>query len=381
MSRWIRKPLRAAAAITVGGLFASSAFAQGYSYSQPYVPADTIAQNSAWQSCDCDSDRLRITGGATWLRFTRDTNLDSTANVINGPDAGLLQFPASDFNYESGYRVYLAGSGGGLRVEAVYSDLGTWSDRRAGSLTTGIVFDDNAGGGFVAPNTIDTGLYFDPLFVSASGGLGGEGDEDEGLGPTAAFPADTLPTYDIYYDSQLRTFELNFLTDDAASNWQFDVGYRNLQLNEGAGVGFAGTFRAIDIAAPNGGLSHATLTGVGGLTYLGTTGNGFEDETGNASGVADQFRMTNVATTSNQLNGIQGIFSMKLLRWNSWSLNGTAKTGVYHNRSLGTITETYTGLDTGVGADESTYARTLTDAKDTVAFVGGLGLNTSLQLK
>ncbi|MCA9063460.1 MAG: hypothetical protein KDA96_10385, partial [Planctomycetaceae bacterium] len=320
------------------------------SYSQPYYEQSpyVVASPGHVISAD-DTQTLRITGGATWLRFRRDTDLDSTVNVINGPDANLLQFPASDLDFSNGYRVFVNGSGGGLKIEAVYSDLGEWKDRRAGTLTAPIVFDDNIGGAFVGPNSIDAGIYFDSLHIAADGGLGGEGDEVDGLGPAAAFPADALPTFEIYYESQLRTFELNLLSDDPCSNWQLGLGYRNLQLDEVAGAAFAGTYRAIDVAAPNGGLSHATLTGVGGLTYLGTTGNGFEDETGNASGNPDQFSMSHIARTSNQLNGIQGIFSSRIIHWNNWSLNGTVKTGVYHNRALGSVTETYRGLDTGVG--------------------------------
>ena len=65
-----------------------------------------------------------FSGGVQYLVMNRDTNLSTTAPVINGPDSADVGFQNSDFNYRSGFRAYLAAETAGARIEAIYSNYG-----------------------------------------------------------------------------------------------------------------------------------------------------------------------------------------------------------------------------------------------------------------
>lgn len=351
------------------GILAGLAIAAGPARAQeefiPYIPLEPETQFSA---------------GADVLVYTRDVNLQRPTPSILGPDAGLLSFGNSEFDPEVGYRAFLSMRTSGFRVDAVFSEIGAWKYNETGSLTQGVAFDNGIGGAWAGANFINATTLFQPLFAAASPALGGEGDEQDGLSPNAAFGADALPTYELLYESDLSTFELNGLTNRPSGTYQFGIGYRNLELDEVAGVSLNGTFRAVDVLAPNGGLSHGALTGPGGLTFLSGTANGFEDETSNASTLPDILSMQSFARTSNDLNGMQAVFEQRLMYWHGWRIFGVLKAGAYHNSARGSVVDTYTGRDPDPTGDTSTYGRTLSDSESTVSFVGTAGLNTTLPI-
>lgn len=321
-----------------------------------------------------------FSGGAQYLIMSRDTKLSSPTNVINGPDAGLTGFGSIDFNYQSGVRGFLAAEANGAKIEAIYSNYGNWHDQNRGSLTQGLAFDNGTIGPWAGANSLSQSTYFSPLAFASTPLLGGEADEFEGLGPNTGFPADALPTYQTWYNSQMQAIEVNVLTADSCSLFQYGLGYSNFQLSETAGVSITGTFRAADVAAPNSGLSHASLTGVGGLAFAGGTANGFQDEAGNISGIADTLTLFRQAETRNSLNGIQAIFQQEVIYYRGIVVNGVVKAGIYHNSASGAILERYTGVDTSPGGATSRYGRTFTDSRSTVAFVGTVGLQSNVPL-
>ena len=320
-----------------------------------------------------------FSGGVQYLVMNRDSNLSTTAPVINGPDSGNIGFHNNDFDYRSGFRAFLAAETAGARIEAIYSNYGTWNSLNQGSLTSGLAFDDGIAGPWAGANFLDRPTFFSPLAVASTPLLGGEADEFEGLGPNAGFPGDALPTYQTWYNSRLQAFELNLLTADYESTLQYGIGYSNLQLDESAGAQIDGVFRATDVGGPNGGLSHAALIGAG-LVFAGGTANGFEDEVGNVSGIPDALTLFRVAQTSNNLNGMQAILQQEVLYYRGIVVNGVLKGGLYHNSAEGSILERYTGVDTGPGGDTSRYGRVLTDSKSRVAYVGSVGLQSNVPL-
>jgi hypothetical protein len=249
-----------------------------------------------------------------------------------------------------------------------------------GSLTDGLAFDEGTTGAWTGANFVDLLTGFSGIHAASSAALGGDVDEFEGLGPATGFAGDTLPTYEVFYKSTLQTFELNAVTEDPEAAFQFGMGYRNLQLNEAAGVEVAGTLRAIDNFAPNGGISHGSLTTFGGLSFLGGTANGFEDETGNLSGIADTLQLFHGARTTNDLNGVQLVLQQQIMYWRGWTIDGIVKAGAYHNRVQGSVTEQYIGTDPGAGGDSSTYGHTFSDVKNKLAFAGSVGVQSSLPL-
>lgn len=321
-----------------------------------------------------------FTGGVQYLLTTRDTNFTSPGRFIAGPDASKLSFDNADFTFNSGVRAFLALSEDGVRIEAVYSNYGNWDSLSAGSLTNGLAFDEGITGAWAGANSINLTTGFESLHAAALGALGGDADEHEGLGPATVFLDDMLPTYSVLYKSNLQTYELNAVTEDATARYQIGVGYRNMQLDELASLSIRGTLRAVDIGAPNGGISHGALTTIGGLRHLGGAANGLEDETGNASGLPDTLQMFHDARTSNDLNGLQLIFSEQIMYWRDWTIDGVGKIGLYHNQARGSVSERYVGTDSGLGGDSSTYGRTFSDSKSQMAFAGSLGLQSNFPL-
>lgn len=321
-----------------------------------------------------------FSAGAEYLFTTRDTSFVGPGNFISGPDANLPGFGNADFGYTSGFRAHLAASGNGVRIEGIFSDFGAWNFQKNGSLTRGVAFDEGITGNWAGANFIDLTTGFESLHAAASGAMGGDAEEHEGLGPSGAFPVDDLPTYSVLYRSMLQTYELNLVTEDDQAQMQIGLGYRNLQLDETASVGIEGTLRAVDIGAANGGISHGALTTFGGLVHLGGTANGFEDETSNASLLPDTLQMFHDVRTSNDLNGAQLIFSEQIMFWKGWTIDGIGKAGLYHNQARGTVSERYIGTDPGVGGDSSTYGRTFSDSESQLAFAGSVGLQSKFPL-
>lgn len=334
-----------------------------------------VAQDSLYEPTEAAAV---FSGGAEFLLMTRNHDFDGPTNFIKGPDAGLINFDNTDFNFQAGYRGFLALSNQGIRVEGVYTNFGQWNYGSGGSLTAGLAFDEGATNDWTGDNFIDLTTGFSSLHAAAAAGMGGDADEFEGLGPVAAF-ADTLPTWNTFYNSRMQSWEVNFVTEDPEAHFQFGAGYSHYDLSESAGVSITGTLRAIDVAAPNGGLSHNALTTFGHLTHLGGVANGFEDEVGNPSGFADTMQLIDSASTRNNLNGVQLIFQEEIMYWRGWTIDGIVKTGLYNNSITGTVSERYIGTDPITG-ESSTYGRTFFDRKTSLAFAVSVGLKSSFPL-
>ena len=321
-----------------------------------------------------------FSGGAQYLVMSRDTKLSSNTKIVNGPDSQNIGFDSTDFHYESGVRGFLAVETDGIRLEAVYSNYGDWHEMHQGSFTQGLAFDDGITGPWLGANSLTASTYFSPLAAASTPILGGEVNEFEGLGPNGGFPGDDFPAYRTWYNSRLRTVEVNLMTASPDSLFQYGIGYNNFQLTEGAGTEITGTFRAANGVGPNNGLSDASLTGVGGLTFLGGTPDGFQDEVGNISGFPDTLTMFREATTRNSLNGVQAIFQQEIMYYRGIVVNGVFKAGLYHNSANGSIIERYTGTDPSLGGPTSSYGRVISDSRDVVAFAGTVGLQSSIPI-
>ncbi len=326
-----------------------------------------------WDLFNHESDCVQLTATQEYLFMSRDARLDTGGNVVNGPDAGLLGFSNSDFSHETGYRLSLGIQTPENRIEAIFSQYGTWFSSDTGSLTAGVAFDGGIPGSWPAgSNSLAANTFFAPMFVAATAEL----DEAEGLGPNNAF-ADTLPTYSRTYESQMQDLQINWMNNDPTADVRVGIGFRNVQLDEMASMMISGTFRAADIAAPNGGLSNATLTGTAGLTFHSNTPNGIDDESilGN-NGPSDQLALSYAAQTSNDLNGFQAVVDACLVDNGRFELKLIGRAGAYHNHASGRVQEQYRAI----GSDASDYRRSFTDSKDSVAFVGGVGAQGAVRL-
>lgn len=310
------------------------------------------------------SDCVQLTATQEILFATRDARTE-TDGIVSGPDAGRLHFDNSDFDPPTGYRIGLGFQTPEHKVEALYADYGTWFSQNTGSLSAGLSFDGAIPGSWAAgSNTLGANTFFTPMFAAATA----DAEEAEGLGPNLGF-ADTLPTYQQYYQSQMQDLQVNWLNNDAAADIRLGIGYRNVQLEETAGLQITGAFRATDLGGgANGGLSDGAITGAG-LTFTTNVANGFDDESplGN-NGAPDQLTLAYTAQTSNQLNGFQAIVDACLIDGQRFELTLVGKAGAFHNHASGSVQERYRGI----GNDVSAYGRSFRDTKDTVAFVGGV---------
>lgn len=326
-----------------------------------------------------------FSGGVQYLVMRRDSQLSTTTPVIDGPDSASVAFQNTDFRYRSGIRGFLAAETAGARIEAIYSDYGVWASQQQGTLSSGLVFDDGLSGPWSGANSLNTSTFFTAIAAAATPILlpvpasGGESDEFEGLGSVVGFPDDVL-TYKTWYNSRLQTIEFNLLTADPASAFQGGIGYSHVQLNETAGVQIDGAFRAIDVNNPNGGLSDGSLIDIGGLVFVGGVQDGFGDETKNLSGLPDTLTLLNVAQTSNNLNGMQGVLRQEIMYYRGIVVDGVLKAGLYHNSTEGSILETYTGVDPVPSGATSSYQRLFSDSKSRTAYVGSVGLQSNIPL-
>lgn len=326
-----------------------------------------------------------FSGGVQYLVMRRDSQLSTTTPVIDGPDSASVAFQNTDFRYRSGMRGFLAAETAGARIEAIYSDYGVWASLQQGTLSNGLVFDDGLSSSWFGGNSLNTSTFFTaiaaaatPRSMTAPAGRG-ESDEFEGLGPVAGFLDDVL-TYKTWYNSRLQTIEFNLLTADPASAFQGGIGYSHVQLNETAGVQIDGAFRAIDVNSPNEGLSDSSLISTGGLSFVDGVRDGFGDERNNLSGLPDTLTLLNVAQTSNNLNGMQGVLRQEIMYYRGIVVDGVLKAGLYHNSTEGAILESYTGVDPAPSGNTSSYQRLFSDSKSRTAYVGSVGLQSNIPL-
>jgi hypothetical protein len=305
--------------------------------------------------------------------FLRQSGRDSTS-FINGPDG--LSSGKTDFGFQSGYRFGISGGGTWWEVEAVFAQVDGWDSTANTVMTRPLVFDD-ATNGFVAPaNTIAIPNSLLQAATNPNAGGINEMQEIEHLqaGGFAQLKA----------SSRYRDFELNFASNRNRSWYRFGIGYRNLQLNEGAGFLARGTFDAIDSATgdtfgnpgnvSNDGLSDAALQQAG-LSLVSGTADGF-----NAAAVPnlgpDTVTLLYHGSAANELNGIQALFAARLIPTDLFLLEGIFKAGVYHNSVRSNVSE----LIAGSVNDDSVYGRNFSDRKGTASFVGTVGLRGLIPL-
>lgn len=308
---------------------------------------------------------------AEYLFLDRDTDFDQ-ANLITGPDG----FSASDvgFDRQSGYRLGLAVVVWDWEVEATVVRLDQWDTRRSGTLVDALTFDDTINSAFYGgPAPHNSYAFPNALFFAATNNDPFDdlsGTDDETLEAEFLMPLSTL-TFD--YQSELEDVELNFKSPWIGCHFRFGIGFRDIDLNELAQLTVSGVFDTVDSATGleadiNDGLSHQALISSG-LTLLSGAADGWDDENAAPAG-PDVLILDHAASTRNLLDGVQFTFDASLLTSERWFLDTYLKAGVFHNRTRGTVTETYTGF----ANDDSVYGRTFSDSRSTVAFAGNLGL-------
>lgn len=298
----------------------------------------------------------------TWTR----TNSGGSGPVIGGPETFSLG-PFSN-GYVGGYRL----SGAWLidpnyEVEGAWTTFGDWSANGGGVLSRAIAFNGGQASTLVDPsgnaNFINTGTFFRPLFDAASDPLANPAIQNYAF-------LNGGSTYTLYSTSTLHDVQVNFKTRRSVDQWYaFGVGYRNIHLNEGMAASISGVFGTNDL--PGGGNTHNILTNdaltAHGLTLLSGAADGWTNTAGNPTTLSLLWN----GTTTNQMNGFQGVLDANLWDRGYFVVEGVVRAGVFYNHINGTVREIYAGG----GADDSVYGRTLTDERDVVSFASNLGLN------
>ncbi len=316
---------------------------------------------------------------ADWVYFTRQ-NRSKSIPLFDGPES-VNQRDAT-FNRQSGYRLNLGYMNEDYELEGSFLAIDGLTSSLNGTLTNAVVFDGAAGFGAASAaaqatigasaNFLESTTLFSP--INAAANHANEANELEFLDPGAIYHA--------HYTTSLQDFDINLKGRRQSGRLlRFGFGYRNIQFNEGGSAALRGSFNTVDTDGDetpgnnqlNDGLSNAALTAVpgAGLTLASGAG-GFSENT-----PPDQLLFTSASNTTNQLNGVQATLDATFLESEYFSIGGSAKAGIYHNRARGSINETYQALDNGL----SRYTRSLGASQDRVAFAGNLGINATVFLR
>lgn len=348
-------------------LLSGSALAQDDDEDEEDCVDNEISQIFQFAEPDCG---FRFMADALyWSR----THSSSSGPVIGGPETFSLGALPSTSNYVGGYRIGAAWLiDPNYEVEAVWTSFSNWTSSTSGILSRSIAFNGGQNDPLVDPtgnaNFLNTGTFFRPVYDAAMDPLANPAIQNYAFLQGGA-------TYNLYSTSTLHDFQANFKTRRSEDRrFSFGVGYRNVQLNEGTSVLISGVFGTSDL--PEGGTTFNTLTNdaltAHGLTLISGAADGWTNNPGNATNLS---LFWNGATT-NQMNGVQATMDASLLQRGAFTLEGVARTGVFFNRMSGSVREVYAAS----GGDNSVYGRTFSDQRDTVSFVGNLGLNGVVRL-
>ncbi len=317
-----------------------------------------------------------LRGRLDWMFLKRDSDA-ATQPLIVGPDA----FDGSDvdFNYESGYRLMLGYGGPGFEIEAQFTALDDWGDSTFATLTQELVFDTNSANPFVVGGTPGNILGVPTAISAAARDAFTATLDDETLEGEFLIPG-SVTTYD--YQSKYNDLEVNITT--SRSNWlRVGLGYRRVNVDERSMFGVSGLFDALDVDDgqttggmandPNDGLSDAALTEAG-LTRLSGGADGFDNLA--SGGGPDVVSLALNATTSNQLDGLQGTFDGTILDTQYFLVDLFGRLGLFRNETSARLVETVSGSNN----DSSVYSRTLTDSQNDFAFATGAGVRLAVKL-
>jgi hypothetical protein len=299
-----------------------------------------------------------------------DRNDDGSAPVVVGPDA-----VSSGGNYDpqTGYRFTFGTSFGDYDVEFIGSQIDDWSLRETGTLANPLIFDETANNPVVvAVPPANTLGFVNSLYDAAT--ATDELTESERLQAGATFFSET--------SSRFQDYQINFGSNPNKYLWRFQVGWRQMLLNENSATGITGTFDALDTddAAqagdptddPNNALADASLTGAG-YSLVSGAADGY-DAAAVAGNGPDTLRLYNSSGTTNTLNGVQVSGGYSLFPENLVSVDLIGRAGIYHNYSRGRFSEALIGS----GNDNSVYRRNFSNSHNGVAFSTSLGAQASV---
>lgn len=299
-----------------------------------------------------------------------DRNNDGDVPVVAGPDSFNS---GGNYDPQAGYRFTFGASFDEYDIEFIGSQIDDWHARATGTLANPLVFDDTANDPIVVAVPPANTLAFRNSLFDAATAFGDEDNESERLQAGAQAFIDT--------SSRFQDYQVNFGTNPTKYMWRFQVGWRQMRLNENHAFGVTGTFDALDTddAAivgdatneANDALADGSLTGAG-YTNISGAGDGF-DSASSANG-PDTLRIYDNSGTSNLLNGVQISGGYTLFPENLVSVDLIGRAGVYHNYSRGRIGEYLIGS----GNDDSVYRRTFAGSNNGVAFSTSLGAQASV---
>lgn len=305
---------------------------------------------------------------ADWLFLRRDGDAPSSL-LISGPDAFSS---GADFNFESGYRLFLSAGTEQFDVEATYSRLNQWETEQGAILFNELSFDSEFNNPLVIAAPPANRLPFNNRLSRAAEFNGGmfldETTEGELLDAMS----------DVIYEVQTDYSDFDLTVKTSRCNWyRFGIGYRHIQFDESNALGIMGMFSAIDAddgALPgdltnddNDILSHAALASAG-LTRVGGAANGFAH--------GDNLLLQYDSLNDNRLNGAHITFDGTLLDSYYFLVELYGNVGLFHNDIDARLIETYTGT----GSSTSVYRVETQDTTDDLAWATQWGLRGAVKL-
>jgi hypothetical protein len=315
----------------------------------PLVVATLLVMTGAEASAQ--GTRFRV----DWLFLQRDSDGPQTT-LITGPDAFST---GSDFDYESGYRLFGSMGTCDYDVEIHFSRVEDWTDSVGAELATELSFDSEFNNGaafpvppantFTFPNAIfDAAEYMNPMGAD-------ETLEAEFLnaGADALYYVETVYND---FDITIKTSRLN--------RHRVGLGFRHIDFDEDNGFRVGGIFGAL--GGDNMGLSHEALVAAG-LTSV-TGGGGFQ--------AGEPLTVDVHAINDNNLNGLHVTYDGEFLNTPLFVFGVAANIGVYHNQITNELTESYLGGVNGT----SLYSTSNSDSNNDLAVAGQLGFDAGVKL-
>lgn len=315
----------------------------------PLVVATLLLLSGAEASAQ--GTRFRV----DWLFLQRDSDGPQTT-LITGPDTFSTD---SDFDFESGYRLF--GSMGTVDwdVEVRFSRVEDWTDSIGSQLTTELSFDSEFNNGAAFPVPPANRFTFPTAIFDAA-------EYNNGMGINEQLEAEFLNTGAdaIYYvETVYNDFDITLKTSRCNPH-RVGIGYRHIDFDEDNGFRVNGIFNAL--GGDNNGISHEAMIAAG-LTAVGGGG-------GLVAG--DPLTVDVHAINDNNLNGLHVTYDGELVNTTLFVFNVFANLGVYHNQITNRITESYLG-----GIDGSTvYATSDGDTNNDLAWAGQLGFDAGVKL-
>ena len=288
----------------------------------------------------------------------------------------LTRFNSSaDFDFESGYRLFLGFGTEDFDVEFQYSRVDDWVSQRGAVLQNELSFDSEFANGVVIAAPPANILNFNSAIFTAAEYTDGMAIDEL----TEAELLNALSTAQYGAETEYGDFEVTIKT--TRQNWyRVGIGYRNIQFDEANRLLVLGTFGAFDAddgAFPGGMIGTNDPNDM--LSHDALVAAGLTNTSGAAGGIlhGDTLLLGSASSNYNDLNGLQITFDATLVDESIFLFDVFANLGLYYNQISARLVESYSASRGGVA---SVYQTVYSDSENDLAAAAQFGFRGAVKL-